>query len=566
MAPEELLAAGHDALAAGRWSDARARLRGGLGGRRERGGLLRPGGGPVVVGREPRQRGARHPCLLAVPATRRHARRGACAVWLAITYKANFANFAAANGWVGRAERLLEAARARGPARLGCGSPAPTGWPTSTPPRSSPSGPWRWPATAARCRPRARRAVPAGPDRRGQGRHRRRLRAHRRGDGGGAGRGALHASTRSSTPAATCSTPASWPSDLERAEQWCRVADDFVATYGCPFLYAECRFYYGSVLAAKGRWADAERELDAGLRITEGACPALHDRALTRLAVLRVRQGRLEEAERLLDGLSARAEADAEVDALGGGAAAGPRRRGRRQPRARGARRTSSPGIARSWPQRSTCSSTPTSPPATSPPPERRRIAWREVVGSAAISAGISAGDDRLSALVDLASGRLAMARGDSVAAVSVVRGRGWPPWARHGLPFEAARARFELARPLASDPPDAAVDHARRALASFDELGAALEADRAAAFLRSLGVTARTGAKGVGTLTTGSRRCCASSAPVCPTPRSPRASTSAARPRPTTSAASWPSSTCGTGPRRRPSPPAATGAPGSAT
>ena len=30
-----------------------------------------------------------------------------CAVWLAITYKANFANFAAANGWIGRAERLL---------------------------------------------------------------------------------------------------------------------------------------------------------------------------------------------------------------------------------------------------------------------------------------------------------------------------------------------------------------------------------------------------------------------------------------------------------------------------
>ena len=30
-----------------------------------------------------------------------------CAVWLAITYKSNFGNFAAANGWVERAERLL---------------------------------------------------------------------------------------------------------------------------------------------------------------------------------------------------------------------------------------------------------------------------------------------------------------------------------------------------------------------------------------------------------------------------------------------------------------------------
>lgn len=31
-----------------------------------------------------------------------------CAVWLGITYKANFANHAAANGWITRADRLLE--------------------------------------------------------------------------------------------------------------------------------------------------------------------------------------------------------------------------------------------------------------------------------------------------------------------------------------------------------------------------------------------------------------------------------------------------------------------------
>ena len=43
-------------------------------------------------------------------------------------------------------------------------------------------------------------------------------------------------------------------SDVERADQWCRAADDFVKSYGCPFLYAECRISYGSVLTAKGRW------------------------------------------------------------------------------------------------------------------------------------------------------------------------------------------------------------------------------------------------------------------------------------------------------------------------
>ena len=48
------------------------------------------------------------------------------------------------------------------------------------------------------------------------------------------------------------------------------------------------------------------------MEITEGACPGLHGRALTRLAGLRVRQGRLEDAEQLL---SERRRVDAEAEA-----------------------------------------------------------------------------------------------------------------------------------------------------------------------------------------------------------------------------------------------------------
>ncbi len=44
-----------------------------------------------------------------------------CATWLAITYKANFANFPAANGWLGRADRLL-AGTEPGVAHGWCGS------------------------------------------------------------------------------------------------------------------------------------------------------------------------------------------------------------------------------------------------------------------------------------------------------------------------------------------------------------------------------------------------------------------------------------------------------------
>ncbi len=105
-------------------------------------------------------------------------------------------------------------------------------------------------------------------------------------------------------------------SDISRAAQWCAVASDFVSRYGCPFLYAECRIYYGSVLAAKGRWDDAERELTTGAQITDGACPGLHDRALARLAALRFRQGRLEEAEGLLADIGGGIEAEAEASLL----------------------------------------------------------------------------------------------------------------------------------------------------------------------------------------------------------------------------------------------------------
>ena len=46
------------------------------------------------------------------------------------------------------------------------------------------------------------------------------------------------------------------------------------------------------------------------------------------------------------------------------------------------------------------------------------------------------------------------------------------------------------------------AVEHAQRALTSFERLGAVIDTDRVAAFLRSLGITTRVGPKRVGVLT----------------------------------------------------------------
>jgi len=74
--------------------------------------------------------------------------------------------------------------------------------------------------------------------------------------------------------------------------------------------------------------------------------------------------------------------------------------------------------------------------------------------------------------------------------------------FSRLNLPLETARVRLELAAAVAKRQPDLAAAEARAALAIFEELGAATDADEAASLLRSLGKPGRTGPKHVGILT----------------------------------------------------------------
>ena len=91
--------------------------------------------------------------------------------------------------------------------------------------------------------------------------------------------------------------------DLRRATQWCRVADEFTQTYGCPFLQARCRAHYGSVLVSAGSWGLAEPELRQALSMSEDVGRGPLDEATTALALLRLRQGRLTEATELAEAL-----------------------------------------------------------------------------------------------------------------------------------------------------------------------------------------------------------------------------------------------------------------------
>jgi hypothetical protein len=91
--------------------------------------------------------------------------------------------------------------------------------------------------------------------------------------------------------------------EFEWAVQLVRAADRFTKRYGCPFLYVYCRTLYGRVLVSTGNWGQAESELTTALRESRAALPPIHALALAALGELRLAQGRLEEAERLVAGL-----------------------------------------------------------------------------------------------------------------------------------------------------------------------------------------------------------------------------------------------------------------------
>jgi tetratricopeptide (TPR) repeat protein len=99
--------------------------------------------------------------------------------------------------------------------------------------------------------------------------------------------------------------------DLERATQWVQSLERFIERYGCPFLYAECRTYYGRVLFENGDWSAAEALLTDAISMSRDVFPAPHAFASGTLAELRLAQGRVEDAVRVLRGAEGRAEATA---------------------------------------------------------------------------------------------------------------------------------------------------------------------------------------------------------------------------------------------------------------
>ena len=274
-------------------------------------------------------------------------------------------------------------------------------------------------------------------------------------------------------------------SDIRRAEQWLGAATRFEA-WG-SFVPPTCRTHHGGILIALGRWEEAERELLAAIRVFETGYWASQLFALLRLADLRVKQGRFEEAERLLEGI------DWHVSA---------RRSLARIALARG-------DFALAWDLGRLCleSTRPSDPDCASVLAllvevqlARGDLADARNTFQRLADLVVDDRDDRTRAVAAFARGTVRAAGGDEHARADFQAAL--ELFSRLGHPLEAAQARVALARTLALHAPAAAVEEARRALETFERLGAARDADGAAAVLRELGAPARKFPKGYRTPT----------------------------------------------------------------
>jgi len=487
MPLEALLREGRDALAAGRWAEARAAFERAV--PEDVDGEARFGLATALWWSGEDRAGVAW-CRQAYGRALHAGEVGRavqCAVWLAITYKADFADHAVANGWLARADRLLAEAEP---------GPLLRAWVDVARAYRHPD------LEVAEALTTRALALARGVDvdlelvalaqlglvrvSRGQVEPGFALL-----DEAMAGAMAGEAATLDTVAYVACDllTACERASDLRRAVQWCRVADEFTATYGCPFLHAECRIAHAGVLADRGRWVDAADELHRALRATEAACPALHARAAVRLARLRVVQGRPEEAAELLERLAPPPSSDATDDAaerdlataeldLARGAVATARRRLEARAAA-----SSNAGVLALLAE------------------VARRSGDTELAGRTAARlramAAAAPHDERLAA-VAVGAGPASGSEDGDVARLDDVVVR----WDALDQPYLAARARAQLADALASADPGAAVALARHALGTFEALGARPDADRAAALLRALGVRVGTGRRDGAALT----------------------------------------------------------------
>lgn len=260
--------------------------------------------------------------------------------------------------------------------------------------------------------------------------------------------------------------------DVKRAEDWMGAVDNYVERTGELPVSGICRMHYGGLLTDAGRWEQAERELLTALGIYDDTYHGTRFQPLVRLADLRVRQGRFEEAERLLDGHEQRPEAAHACARLH---------------LARGDLDLAANVIERHLDRRGR--GTLSAPElALLVDIEIARDRLDDAVSCADELATLAAATSRpaVRGFAEVSRARVGAARGDGAAVDSYEDAL--VAFTDAELRHELAVARLELAGLLVEEQPEVAHTHARAALAGFEEIGAPRGADEAAALLRQLG------------------------------------------------------------------------------
>ena len=330
-------------------------------------------------------------------------------------------------------------------------------------------------------------------------------------------------------------------SDVRRAEEWLARSDDFVARTNRLPISAICRTHYGGVLTAAGRWVDAERELVTAVQLYDRSYRALRGAALSRLAALRVRQGRLAEAAELLVGVEHDAYADASIVELH-------LARGEANWRRPGPSVTC--GSTEAHSSRRRCCSCWCAP--RRPRRHRRGTACRRTAASARHRTITPS--DRSARRPRRGTGRRGRAALDRHASPGIGAGRIRPPRAAAGRSQGPPRPRARTHHPTARHGPGRGARRARE-VSGTRRHPRRRRRDQPAPPPRGAGTPGRAA---TAHSPRGRNKCSTCSAKVCPTPTSPLGSTSADEPRNTTSQTSWPSSASPAAPR----PPLTTRAP----
>ncbi len=264
--------------------------------------------------------------------------------------------------------------------------------------------------------------------------------------------------------------------DVRRAEQWHGVFAALEQQRDVAWASAICRMHVGAVWTVAGRWEEAEQELTRSVELYDATYRALRPAACARLAELRARQGRLDEAERLL--------ALSRTDRFSVRPAA---RVAWRRAMSDGEREAAVAALAEALAHHGD---------ELAVLPDRAVLTELQLfcgqteaaVASAGRVAEMTAGDigEALSGFARLAEGLVAVATAESEAGHTLRRAVRHFAVAR--LPLERARAQIALAQALLAADPGTALAEAREAAETYAWLGASEELDRTSALLRSLG------------------------------------------------------------------------------